>query len=234
MRMFGRKKPGTSQLELISLHIPKCGGTSFRFMLKEIYGDRKVARLDIMLSKNVTQLNEKPYHSAELPQDLRVIHGHFSPEVLRAHFPIPDHIPYITWLRNPVDRVISNYYYLEHRLKDLLREEERGLNILSKMQRNLLEYAKSGKNRNRMSKFLQGLDLADFRFVGILEHFDRDAEELVQIMGWSKYNVLHYNATPNKETLVKDKIRSKIAEWNHLDMLLYEKALKLAENRRVV
>ena len=37
-------------------------------------------------------------------------------------------------------------------------EEKKGLNILSKMRRSLLEYAQDERNCNRMSKFLKGIE----------------------------------------------------------------------------
>lgn len=229
--MFRIKYRRQSKLELVSVHIPKCAGTSFRFMLKEIYGDNAVARLDIMLKKKVVRFNEEIYFSTQLPKNIRVIHGHFSPQVLNDKFEIPIDVPYITWLRNPVDRVISNYYYLEHRLKDILKEEERGLNILSKMQRSLWEYAKNDRNRNRISKFLMGRNINKFRFVGVQEYFEEDVKYLSKQFEWNSFELLHYNSTPTERPDISSKLRLKIEDLNKVDMELYQQALNLRVKR---
>ena len=144
--------------DVISLHIPKTAGTSFRNILKSIYSEKDVVRFDIN-ERNEVRLNENLYTGKSLPS-AKVIHGHFVCETLYDNFQIPDNVLLITWLRDPVARVISNYFYLEKRLKELLEEKKNNLNILSKMQRTLIEYARAEVNRNRQSKFLKGKNVA--------------------------------------------------------------------------
>ena len=153
-------------LKLISVHIPKSAGTSFRNTLREVYGVDQVARLDINLEDEVIRVNEQLWDKKKLSRDIEVAHCHFSPLLFEKYFRSSP-APFITWLRDPVERVISNFYYLEKRLKEELDEEGRGLNILSKMQRTLSEYVADPINQNRISKFLQGRSLDDFAFVGI-------------------------------------------------------------------
>lgn len=221
--MFFKRK---YKLELISLHIPKTAGTSFRNILKEVYGEKGVVRFDIN-NKRVVRLNQEVYTNKNLPA-AKVIHGHFAYKDIKSLFDIPTDIQKITWLRNPVERVISNYFYLESRLKTLLNEEQNNLNILSKMQRSLLEYASDDINRNRQSGFLSGISLEEFDFVGIQEDFENDLVEISKVLNWEKLpNVLHQNKTPLKKNTVDFETKKEIERLNQDDMELYKKALKL-------
>lgn len=221
-------KPQTNnRLELISLHIPKTAGTSFRNTLCEVYGTDEVVRLDIELESGVTKIREQIYTSRQLPSETKVIHGHFSLNLLENRFSLDPDIPRITWLRDPVARVISNYYYLSKRLAEELEEEKKGLNILRKMQRSLEEYARFEPNRNRMSKFLAGKELEDFFFVGIVEHYEADLQTLSKRLAWEKQPVFHYNATGNGKPNVSEDVQELIGSLNQEDVAIYKRAIQL-------
>lgn len=220
-----------NQIELISVHIPKSAGTSFRNILKDVYGETAVIRLDIDLIYKKLKINELPFEGFELDKKIKVIHGHFSPALLNERFKINEQVPLITWLRDPVERVISNYYYLEKRLKEELDEEGKGLNILSKMQRSLMEYARAELNQNRISKFLNGAKISDFTFVGIQEHYNEDLQAIADHFGWKNVKMLHYNQTGKSKRQVSDEDRAEIAALNPLDMALYEEAMAIRTNR---
>lgn len=220
------------RIKLVSVHIPKTAGTSFRKSLKSAYGEENVVRLDISLQTGKTRLNEELYEEELLPENIRVLHGHFRPVDVLERFPRTKGKAFITWLRNPVDRVISNYYYLEKRLKEELDEEGKNLNILSKMQRSLLEYARDEINRNRQCKFLEGLELDAFEFVGILEHYAEDLTELGQRFGWSLVEETTVNVTAKEKPVVSEEVRQEIARLNADDLALYNQALHLRARRK--
>jgi len=219
-------------LKLVSLHIPKTAGTSFRKTLKSNYGEEEVIRLDITLKHQKLRINQALFEELSLPPGTSVVHGHFKPSDLVERFPETKNVPFITWLRDPVERVISNYYYLEKRLKEELDEEGKNLNILSKMQRSLLEYARDAINRNRQVKFLEGMPLEDFSFVGILEHYAEDLAELGQRMGWSNVEEITVNVTAKEKPAISEEIRTEIARLNADDVALYNQALHLRARRK--
>lgn len=212
------------QPELISLHIPKTAGTSFRNILKLMYGEDQVVRFDIRMG-GLVFLNEEPYLENYLPA-AKVIHGHFSYENLNAGFKIPENCPIITWLRDPVQRVVSNYYYLEKRLIDILQEEKNQLHILGKMQRSLIEYARADINRNRMSQFLAGIELKDLAFIGIQEQFAADLPMLAARLNWSYVpEVIYDNITSENEMRVlPEAIIEEIRTLNAEDVRLFAEA----------
>lgn len=221
--------PASNTLELISIHIPKTAGTSFRNSLCAVYGQKGVVRLDIGLVRQETRVREELYTDAALPPETRVLHGHFSYPLLTARFDIPTGLPVITWLRDPVERVISNYFYLARRLREELDEERKGLNILKKMQRSLREYVLYEPSQNRMSKFLEGLELGDLFFVGLVEHYDQDIRSLAGKLDWAQTPVFHHNRTGNNRPEVSAEDRALIRSLNARDVELYERALELRE-----
>jgi hypothetical protein len=230
MFFFKKKK---YKPELLSLHIPKTAGTSFRNILKSVYGKNAVIRFDIN-NKGVTLLNEMIYHSDKLPS-AKVIHGHFVFKDISERFELPEDIKKITWLRHPVKRVISNYTYLEARLTSFLKEEKRGLNILNKMQRTLLEYARDEMNRNRQHKFLEGIELHQFDFIGITEDFETDLAQAAKILEWPDNPLpLHQNKTPFKKPELPAYILKEIEELNSKDMELYREALRMREKKLTI
>ena len=169
------------------------------------------------------KVNQKPYESTDVPP-AKVIHGHFNYSLLRKKLNIDPGVPVITWLRHPVERVISNYYYLCERLMSELDEQSKGLNILSKMMRSLDEYAEGQVNRNRMTKFLDGTSLDELAFVGIVEDFDNEVERLATVLNWKDFRVKRVNRTKEKP-MVDASIRKKIEELNKEDMELYQTVL---------
>ncbi|OAV44832.1 sulfotransferase family 2 domain-containing protein [Lewinella sp. 4G2] len=219
------------QLELISLHIPKTAGTSFRHILKSKYGEQEVIRLDIPAGKRRVRINEKRYRETTIPSGTRVVHGHFYLPELYAKFPETKDLPVITWLRDPVERVISNYFYLQKILRQLLDEEGKGVNLLSKMQRSLIEYARAEVNQNRQSKFLAGKDLEDFAFVAIQEYYGEELVELSKVLGWSGVEEKKVNVTGKDRPEVSIEIREEIARLNAADVALYQRALHLRQRR---
>jgi hypothetical protein len=220
----------TNRLQLISIHIPKTAGTSFRNTLKGVYGEHAVKRLDIDLIHQQLKVEQETFTEKKLPRGTKVIHGHFSYALLSQQLEISPKTPVITWLRDPVERVISNYHYLAKRLAAELNEEGKGLNILSKMQKTLLEYAYSELNRNRISKFMEGMSLSDCAFVGITECYQQDLASLSQLLNWKSYPNFHHNAT-GQRPVVSEMEREVIRSWNQADMALYEEALSLRQAR---
>ncbi len=218
----------SNRLELLSFHIPKSAGTSFRNMLRDVYGPDAVLRFDTPLrGGGKFRVEQQPFTGRALPNRVRVLHGHFSWQHVNNILELPRGIPKITWLRDPVERVVSNYFYLAKRLREILDEEGRGVNILTKMERSLTEYAQAEINQNRMSKFLEGLDLKDFRFIGILEYMDEDLQQMAETMGWAIQEAYQHNATGKRKREITPEERAVIEACNVEDRALYQRALEL-------
>ena len=84
---------------IISVHVPKCAGTSFGRILETQHGDR--------LWKNYGAIFTREEARKDLiPDGTQCIHGHFFADAFSDLFPAGQ---LITWVRHPVERVVSNY-----------------------------------------------------------------------------------------------------------------------------
>ncbi|MGB3545449.1 MAG: hypothetical protein WBA17_00630 [Saprospiraceae bacterium] len=214
-------------IELLSIHVPKTGGTSFYRSLQDNYGPA------VSHSYRRIQVREElRQHGSLLPAqspEIRVLHGHFFyPEVRDIHLA---HRPkVICWLRDPVERVISNYLFFQSRLIDPTINPLQYERNRHRRSEDLLTYARLPENRNRMSLFLQGLPLDQLFFVGFLEHYAADLARLGHLLGWSSIQPVRLNQgslLPRKAAVVTPSIRRKLARLNRADRRLYDRALTL-------
>ncbi|RMF03184.1 MAG: hypothetical protein D6772_02465 [Bacteroidetes bacterium] len=227
------KQPIEESLELVSLHIPKTAGTSFRNTLYSEYGRKSVLRVDVRIRKEpIIEIEQKLIDpsSPRLPDGIRVVHGHFRVVDLHRHFPVTKGLPMITWLRDPVERVLSNYYYLSKRLREEVGNNAQALSLIKRLERSLIEYARRRPNRNRMTQFLEGTKLEDYLFVGIQEHYSEDIKALSQLMGWKTAKEYNFNAS-KKDRNIDPAILEEIKALNSEDVALYEAGLALRAAR---
>ena len=83
-------------------------------ILKHVYGPRQVSTLHIEpLGKDNWRavLDNKEVPLDEIALRTKVIHGHSSFVALKRFVELPQDVPIITWLRDPVERVESAYSY---------------------------------------------------------------------------------------------------------------------------
>jgi hypothetical protein len=189
--------------KFIFLHIMKTAGTMIREELIRNYGDDKVLidnkySLDkikgtglINLTNNSDEIYIPKY------ENFQIICGHFSYKKYK-HL----NLPFITFLRNPVDRVISHFYNVN--------------NI------DFFEFCR--KTENTMT-YMTGGDLSKYVFVGIFEEMQLTIDKLENLLGVDlKRNVVN-------KTRVKQKIDAKqinyIKKYNQKDIKLYNEALSI-------
>jgi hypothetical protein len=217
----------TKMIELISIHIPKTAGSSFFQLLKKVYGKEAVLKLNSMEG-------ETAEISESITDATKVIHGHLQAGQLREII-AKNNARVITWMRDPVERVISNYYFSMQRI----REGKARSHKLQTREFSLLEYAVIDENRNKASWFLDSLALEDIFFIGIYEQLENDISRLSQQMGWPTQPELPHRKSGVEfvkdndcSTAYRDidgKMRSELAELNSLDVDLYQQALRLRE-----
>lgn len=223
----------------ISVHIPKTAGSSFLRHLEQLFPKRvcydygnqyalsdpnsptakiyahravKIARFRIRVRQ----------HRKETDQ---CIHGHFRADKYDASFP---NAQLITWVRDPVERVISQYYFWQ-------RNPDLGHSICAHMLRNklsLLEFASIDAMRNLQATYLGPKQIANFWFVGIQENFDDCIRSLYNQLGTDYAEIKIKNINPGKplhaKYTVESEIRRKIADLNQADMAIYAAAVDKA------
>jgi Domain of unknown function (DUF4214)/Sulfotransferase family len=209
-----------SGIEIISVHLPKTAGTAFGKVLEKVYSSEKIIRDDCM------QLTVHRYISPEVTSNFKVIHGHFDARSYNGYFPDAKRI---VWVRHPIFRLISNYFYWKSLPRELVPENIDAIDIVEFSELYI---------HNEMSLFLNGTELSDFYFVGIQEFFKSDLSELSQNLDWSHSDVFTANTNefPNYQDRIKDvvnndKVVSKLLALNYDDMQLYKAALNLRAKR---
>ena len=217
--------------ELVSIHIPKSAGTSFRLILQSVYGDDGVRRLDINSKLGGLQIDQEKKEVSDLPKSLKVAHGHFSYRDFESVFGTPD-VPVITWLRHPVERVVSQYYFLIQRFHDQVIHTNNSKGVFNRLCRDLIEFAELPGNRNLQSKYLRDVDINQLSFVGIVEHFDEDLKALAEQLRWGQVIGIHDNKTRNQiKKEIEQDLFNKILNLNLEDFELYSKALEMRNQR---
>ena len=219
---------------LISVHMPKAAGTSCLYLFEEIYGgkllkdyDDKILhrskilkRKDALLSLLKNRLNFSRYSKIDC------IHGHFMP--LKYRFIFPKRTFFITWLRHPVQRLISHYYYW---MRETSFSEDESLRRKVVHEKWSLErFCLSEELRDIYSRFLWGFPLRRFNFVGITEFFEEDMRSFSKEMFGSDLKIEPINLNPNRDEkiyAIDDALRKEIEIFHKKDMTLYEEALAL-------
>lgn len=208
---------------IVSVHIPKTGGVSFREVLAELAGGH------LVLDYDDRPLSPRPRWRAlrerlrrpQLPPGTRVVHGHFvAGKYGRSH---PE-ARFVSWLRDPVERLASHYHYWQ-------REPDPKNATCRRMLEERLDlpgFAALPEMRDVHARFLAGVPLERFGFVGITEAFDEGMELFRRLfcpersIAVSKRNA--NPARPGERYELEPGVRERIAALNRADLDLYARA----------
>jgi len=204
--------------------MPKVGGLTFRSHLETIYGKRNVFH-DYTPCQHPDYVSEPPH--GYLLKRLRhtnkttVIYGHF---FMERYFNIPG-ANFICWVRNPVERVISHYYYW---LKGP-DPDQPACNQLIKKGLSIVDFARLIPNM--FTKRFYPLKVNDFSFVGLFEDYNDSLKLFYDMFAPEKKIVfdVHINrnyARNTSEYKLSGKMKREIEEINSEDMKLYRSGVK--------
>ncbi len=210
---------------LVSVHVPKTAGTSFRRLLGVVYGRGLVYDYGPRNPMTHRLLARGIYSGdAEVESELRravresrvqCIHGHLVARSYHALFP---EARFAYWLRDPVERVISLYHSHMPRLKP-------GQERFSSM--DLLEYAQQEENRDVQSRMVGGVPEEKVLFVGICERFADSLERFAAATGLAVApREAHLNTSVRRPRVDDPQVRAKIAALNEQDVTLYRIAVQ--------
>lgn len=225
---------------LIFLHIPKTAGSTFHGILEKHYGLENTFSIDgLHPDKSISEFKEMP---ASKRCSVDLVKGHM---LFGLHECIPRPCTYITFLRDPVERVVSYYYYVcrfpEHYLYDIVVGKkmslkqfvESGLTTeLYDFQVKLLSGEESAFHSRQYDDSLLAVARNNiehfFPVVGLTEYFDQSLLLLQYYLGW-KFTPYYkrLNVTTNRvkiDTIDQDIIEC-IRKKNELDCSLYDWAL---------
>ncbi len=224
MKTYNPKRP------LISIHIPKCAGSSFSQILKEWYKERFLTHYH-----NEAENQPPEKHNLYSDQFIRefrpgiCIHGHFNNRRgngVRDYYPIVDQ--FITIMRDPFDLHLSNYFYVKKEaldgkavwagkhhpiiengwtLKDYLREEKKSY---------IRQFLPADLTIENYHAILE----KEFIYVGITENLQKSVNLLAQKLGFPPVKVPMKNVSRWDEP-VPDGAREEFEKNNPLVIAIY-------------
>ena len=152
---------------IISVHIHKNAGMNFKKHLMKMFGRKLLlsyGKDEQVLNRFFKSFKVTDYFDKDL-EKYDIIHGHF----LSNRF---DHIDrnlrYATFLRHPVERVVSNYYFFKrnfYKHSPICNMIANGLT--------LEEYIELKSSKNVQSFFIANRSIEKFDYIGICEDFKR-------------------------------------------------------------
>ncbi|MCA9885220.1 MAG: sulfotransferase family 2 domain-containing protein [Anaerolineae bacterium] len=240
---------------LYFLHVPKSAGTSMHFVLSQKFSPEET--LEVRHLPNPTMLARVRanfrHHIVTFPEysDLAInpdanlgrfkfIRGHilYRPPAFKNF-----RTSYATILRNPVDRLYSEYVHittyrnnhLHQKVKDFTYDEFLKHDSVLHSMYNVMTRNLFGARAERAESLEQACaNLDSMTFVGIAEHFQASMILLHYTYGWKyDYEPVHRNAAKNKNQqpeLSEEAVRN-LQEITQLDRQLYDYAVNLFKKR---
>jgi hypothetical protein len=216
---------------LLSIHVPKTAGNSFREALSATFGNRLMTDYGDWAGFNVPEANDRRiFREAamrtrrdELLKKYDVIHGHFIPDKYKGLFPNEQ---FLAFFRDPFQQSVAHYYFL---LRNPQREhpEER---ILHDANMTLLDYLEWDALRDQQSKFLGSLSIGDLTFVGLSEEYPKSLELFKSTFGYDLGEQKFENVNEGRngaEYAITAEVRAAIRKYRAADIELYARAKEI-------
>lgn len=221
----------------IFLHIPKTAGVAIREILSAKYNKNEVMHVE---DPNRFTL------SAEEEKNTKLIHGHFDFSFTESLTSTNKKI--FTFLRDPLERSISEYFFVRNgnynlsslppeqagiikkikslNLNEFLLSEERG--VRGRVQNNQLFFL-SGDVFNATPTIEQRYETAcrnldNFHYIGIVEEMNKSLQLLSYKASAPPTKSVIRNSTNRHDHHVSDALRSEFTERNKYEYMIYEYA----------
>ncbi len=198
---------------IISLHIPETSSAAFGAMLRDHFGRR--------LCFDYYDIRDHNHVAIEaLPAGVECLHGHFTAGKYRAQFPGAS---WVTWLRDPADRVASEYEFLKRN-----PDPQSGLSQLISKGGTLLEFAEHAYARNTQTRYVDGMPIGQFAFVGLSEYFEREIYRFIRLTRIPLPIAVGVDADSSRQARqpIPQAARRRLLELNQDDLALYESAAR--------
>lgn len=225
---------------IVFVHVWKAGGSTFYSILRDVHRLSELYKL----SRDAEQLSAYNEFGASRRSRIRVIYGHLDYGVVGLDAQTAE---YITFVREPVARTVSLYYYIRHEPSDVLHDLAKRMNLVE-----FIKVSRFTELDNGMVRRFSGVGdtvafggctremletakrhLAQFAFTGLTERFDEGLALLYRRFGWP---VRYYpgekinRSRPGLETIPPEAL-DLIRRHNTLDQELYQYCTQLYERQ---
>ena len=220
---------------VIFLHLPKAAGSTLNRLIEWEYPLFKMYSIDPVFFE--WSWNHLHQLSKERLKRTRMFKGHM---LFGLHAILPQPATYITVVREPVDRVISSFYFMRnYKLHPLYWKFKRENWTLE-------DFVRRSPRENVQCKIIAGAEYAKpctaeicerakenllqyFSVVGLFEHFEESLALMKLRFGWKLQRYSSFNVTrarPRKAEVAQSTL-DLIQEKNAFDMSLYDCAANI-------
>ena len=223
---------------LLFLHIPRTGGSTLLRLLDRQYGGEAVLKAHDAVSADVVARLH-----AERPARTRVIAGHF---YYGVHSRLAASCRYMTFLRDPVERVVSHYHFVRSRPGHYLHAAAATMSLPE-----YVESCGAAEPNNDQTRLLAGEEmlpsdgtasdamlpiakqnLDSHAAVGLTDAFDASIVVMQRVFGWGRpFYVLENRSDRKRGDRLPPDVGDLIRIRNALDLELYEHARELFRRR---
>ncbi len=216
---------------IISLHLPKTAGTSLGVALEQHFGTRFLKDYsDLPINttryeRNRAALQASLYNAEQDFLDIQCIHGHFLPikYLLLAN---KRKISFVTWMRNPVERVLSHYFYWK-RNYDPRKAPPLHRKVIEE-DWSIERFCLGSEVRDIYGQFLWGFPIEYFDFIGITEFYQDDIKYFAQhyLKAYIESERLNVGDKGERGYQIDMSLSKKIESFHAQDIELYQRALE--------
>ena len=221
---------------LVSVHLPKTAGTSFRSALEAHFGlacVRDYGDLPINTpepERHIAAIRASLENAERDLSGVECIHGHFLPV---KYLLVADRRPtaFVSWFREPVERLVSHYAFWQR-----LAETDRSAPLVRRMMDerwSLEDFCFSKELRNCYAQFLWAFPLERFDFIGITESYAEDLTAFSKrFLGVElPHREENVGSSVGRRYSLEPALRRRIEDFHAADMDLYERALEMRRRR---
>lgn len=218
---------------IISVHIPRTAGSSFRAYLREspdinLVGDYGSPIMVPAIIRNAyASFGRLKQWLKPLDTSIDCLHGHFLPVKYKGYIDKPE-VKFITWLREPADRIRSQYDYCFQSNKAV--DKSPFQNKVARQSWSFEAFYTSRQMRNLYTKFLWKFPIENMDFIGIVEHYEEDFHYICQHYFNDINPTFTYGNRTKSEEILDDE-RRQIEHLNQRDYALYRHGLSLRHAR---
>ena len=220
---------------ILSIHVPKAAGNSFRLLLQastglrmmKDYGDWAGCQIPEAVERCRTRSLAMRSRRDELLEKYDVIHGHFAADKYLGLFPIED---FVAFFRDPYQQALSHYYFL---LRNPERDhpEER---VFHQAKMSLHDYLAWDAFQNHQTQYLGSLSIDDFAMVGLSEQFNRSVELFNSMFGYELQGDGFLNVNPDTQGgvyKISYDVRKAVERYRAADIETYRRAKEIFQRQ---
>ncbi|MGH9688849.1 MAG: hypothetical protein ACRD5K_17345 [Candidatus Acidiferrales bacterium] len=216
---------------ILSLHVPKAAGNSFRQLLQAGFGERLMLDYGDWAGFKVPEALERCRlrtvamrgRRDELLEKYDIIHGHFVTDKYLGLFPKQE---IVAFFRDPYQQAVSHYCFL---LRNPQREhlEEK---MLHEAKMTLHDYLAWDAFRDQQSQYLGTVSIDDLAMVGLSEEFYKSVHLFNSVFGCDLRGESFLNVNPDHQGAdykIDRDVRKAVEKYRAADIDLYRRAKEI-------